>query len=148
MSLLQRVSPAEALQKMRDEAFAYVDVRTEEEFEAGHPDGAINVPFMLAGPSTMVPNEEFVAVMTAAFAKNARLIVGCKSGRRSAKAAEILLNAGFTSVIDQSAGWDGTRGHFGETIIAGWSRELLPRESGRPEGRSYADLKKMKLDTR
>lgn len=132
---------------MRDEAFVYVDVRTEDEFEAGHPAGAFNVPFMLAGPSTMVLNDEFLSVMETSFAKNARLIVGCKMGARSAKAGKALYDAGFTSLVDQSAGWDGTRGHFGEVLIAGWARQSLPRESGHPDLRSYVALRSMRKAT-
>ena len=41
---MSRISPAEAFAKMKDEGFTYVDVRTPEEFEAGHPEGARNVP--------------------------------------------------------------------------------------------------------
>ena len=40
-----------------------VDVRTVEEFEAGHPAGAFNVPVMNRGAAGIVPNPEFVAVV-------------------------------------------------------------------------------------
>lgn len=78
MTDVLRVSPAEAHAKMKDEAFTYVDVRTDEEVEAGHP----------------------------------------------------------------IAGWDGTKGTFGEVIDPGWSRVSLPTGTGQPEGRSYVDLRK------
>lgn len=136
-----RVSPAEAHTKMKDEAFTYVDVRTEEEFEAGHPEGAFNVPWMLASPSGMSPNSEFVAVMESAFAKDAPLIVGCKAGGRSAKAAQALERAGFTNLLDQRAGWDGARGSFGEVTEPGWSRISLPSETGAPTEHAYATLR-------
>lgn len=141
MSDVPRVSPAEAHTRMKDEAFTYIDVRTESEFEAGHPEGAVNVPLMHAGSGGMTPNADFVSVMEAAFSKDAPLIVGCKMGNRSARAALALTAAGFTRVLDQSAGWDGTRGTFGELVDAGWSRVSLPTATGRPEGRSYADLR-------
>jgi rhodanese-related sulfurtransferase len=141
MSDVPRISPAEAHSKMKDEAFTYVDVRTEEEFEAGHPEGAVNVPLMRNGATGMEPNPEFLSVMERAFAKDAPLIVGCKMGGRSAKAAQALSGAGFTRILDQRAGWDGTRGNFGEVTEPGWSRASLPTETGHPEGRSYAAVR-------
>lgn len=141
MSDVPRISPAEAHAKMNDEGFTYVDVRTEDEFEAGHPAGAVNVPVMLAGANGMEPNPEFVAVMQASFAKDAPLVVGCKMGGRSARAAQALVAAGFTRILDQRGGWDGAKGPFGELVEPGWSRVDLPTETGHPEGRSYAALR-------
>ena len=141
MSDVPRVSPAEAHAKMKDEAFTYVDVRTEEEFAAGHPEGAVNVPVLRTCPTGMEPNPEFLSVMESAFAKDAAIIVGCKMGGRSARAAQALAGAGFTRVLDQRAGWDGTRGTFGEVTEPGWSRAALPTETGYPEDRSYAALR-------
>lgn len=142
MSDVPRISPAEAHAKMRDESFMYIDVRTEDEFAAGHPDGAFNVPLMNGSASGMEPNADFVSVMERAFAKDAPLVVGCKMGGRSARAARALTQAGFTRVLDQSAGWDGTKGPFGELVEPGWSRLDLPTETGHPEPRSYATLRK------
>lgn len=142
MTDVPRVSPAEALARMKDEAFTYVDVRTEEEFAAGHPEGAVNVPMMLSTASGMSPNPDFLSVMEKAFAKDAPLILGCKMGGRSARAALALGGAGFTRLLDQSAGWDGAKGTFGEVVTPGWSRASLPTETGHPEGRSYADIRK------
>jgi len=126
---------------MKDEAFTYVDVRTAEEFAAGHPEGAVNVPLMHQAPAGMEPNPDFLAVMEKAFAKDAALIVGCKMGGRSARAAQALAGAGFTRVLDQRAGWDGTRGSFGEIAEPGWSRVGLPTGTGQPENRSYEALR-------
>lgn len=113
---MSRISPAEAHAKMKDEGFTYVDVRTPDEFAAGHPEGARNVPL----------DDAFIVEMAKAFAKDAKIIVGCKSGGRSARAAHELAIAGFTNVLDQRAGWDGTRGTFGEIVEPGWSRTDLP----------------------
>jgi rhodanese-related sulfurtransferase len=79
-----RISPQEASAKLA-EGWTYVDVRTTQEFEAGHPPGAVNVPIMHAGAGGMVPNADFLAVMTAAFPWDAKLVVGCKAGGRSAR---------------------------------------------------------------
>lgn len=115
-----RISPAEAHAKMKDEAFTYVDVRTEEEFAAGHPEGAVNIPI----------TPDFAGVMEQRFAKDAPIIVGCRTGPRSALAAKELAAAGFTRVFDVPAGWDGKRGAFGELEEPGWSRTSLPKATG------------------
>jgi rhodanese-related sulfurtransferase len=136
-----RISPQEASAKLA-EGWTYVDVRTTQEFEAGHPPGAVNVPIMHAGPGGMVPNPDFARVMEAAFTRDAKIVVGCKAGGRSLRAAQLLLGAGFTSVLDQRAGWDGARNPFGQIAEPGWSRVGLPTEEGQPGGRSWEDMKK------
>ena len=60
---LKRIDPEEA-QKLLDsgDGYVYLDVRTEEEFRAGHVPGAANVAVMVANPAGpgMIPNLEFV----------------------------------------------------------------------------------------
>src|SRR5260370_40873180 len=102
------ISPKEASEKLA-EGWTYVDVRTREEFEAGHPPGAVNVPIMHAADGAMTPNPDFMSVMTVAFPKDAKIICGCKAAGRSLRAAQMLLAGGFTEILDQRAGWDGAR---------------------------------------
>src|SRR5262245_24358129 len=80
---IQRVSPEEAV-ALLDQGYVYVDVRSEPEFEAGHVPGAFNVPLKHATSlgAEMTPNDEFLDVMRAAFAKDDKLLLGCRSGRR------------------------------------------------------------------
>jgi rhodanese-related sulfurtransferase len=52
---IKRVSAREA-RALMDAGYAYVDVRSEQEFDLGHPSGAVNVPFQLLGPSGMGQN--------------------------------------------------------------------------------------------
>jgi rhodanese-related sulfurtransferase len=136
-----RISPQEASAKLA-EGWTYVDVRTAQEFEAGHPAGAVNVPLMHAGPGGMTPNPDFVRVMNAAFAKDAKIVLGCKAGSRSLRAAQALAADGFTQLLEQRAGWDGARDSFGQVTEPGWSRVGLPVEQGAPSGSSYEDLKR------
>lgn len=103
---------------MTDEGFAYVDVRRPEEFAAGHPAGSLNVPL----------GDTFVADMSTRFAKDAKIILGCRTGVRSLRAQGLLVAAGFTNVLEQRAGWDGARGSFGEIVEPGWKRAGLPSE--------------------
>jgi rhodanese-related sulfurtransferase len=135
-----RISAKEASEKLAD-GYVYVDVRTTEEFEAGHPKGAVNIPISLASPRGMTPNADFLRVVSSTFAKDAKIIVGCKTGVRSLRAAQMLLAEGFTDVLDQRAGWSGARGPFGESGEPGWSPLGLPSETGQPAGRSWEDLK-------
>jgi len=141
MADLTRISPQEALEKMK-EGYAYVDVRSEPEFIEGHPEGALNVPIMHAGPGGMTPNPDFLMVMMASFPKEAKIVVGCKAGGRSLRAAQTLTAQGYANVLDQRAGWDGARDSFGQVTEPGWSRAGLPVEKGVPAGRAYADLQK------
>ncbi len=140
MSEPKRISPAEAKQWM-DEGWTYLDVRSEPEFADDHPAGAFNVPLLHMGPGGMTPNHDFLAVVEANFPKDAKIVLGCRTGNRSLKAANRLVAEGFTSVVDQRAGMAGIKGSFGETVEQGWTAEGLPTQSGAPNGRSYADLK-------
>lgn len=134
------VTPEEAKTLMA-EGYTYVDVRSEPEFEAGHPTGSVNVPISNLGTSGLEPNADFVAVMERAFPKDAKLIIGCKSGARSRRATTLLTSAGFSDVADMTAGFDGSRDAFGR-VNPGWSQKHLPVETGASAGRSYADMKK------
>jgi rhodanese-related sulfurtransferase len=67
-----------------------VDVRTPEEFAAGHLPGAVNLPVdVLQGRAAaeLAPAE-------------APVVVYCRSGKRSARAAEVLKALGFGQVHD------------------------------------------------
>ena len=141
MTDVTRISVQDASGRL-SQGWTYVDVRTVEEFEAGHPPGAVNVPIALSAPGGMAPNPDFGRVMAAAFAKDAKIVVGCKTGGRSIRAATELAGAGFTSVADMRPGWDGARNPFGQVAEPGWSKEGLPVEQGQPAGRSWDDMRK------
>ena len=138
--MVDRIDPNEAARRMEEDGYAYLDVRTVGEFEQGHPEGAYNIPVMVLGAAGMEANARFVELVAATFARDAKLIVGCKAGRRSLHAAKLLETAGFTGLVDQRAGWDGERDAFGEVIEPGWARRELPRATNATVGRSYAEL--------
>jgi rhodanese-related sulfurtransferase len=139
---IRSVSPEEAAALLAD-GYVYVDVRSEPEFEAGHVPGALNVPLLHQGAGGMTPNPDFLAVMQQAFAPIEKLVVGCKAGGRSKKAADQLAQAGFSELTEMSAGWDGSRDAFGR-VVPGWSKKGLPIEPGIPAGQAYADVKQRK----
>jgi rhodanese-related sulfurtransferase len=136
---VRRVSPAEGLTLVEDEGYVHVDVRTEAEWAGGHARGAINVPYPLAGPAGVIPNDDFLRVMFALFPKDRPLLLSCKSGGRSLKAALLLEAHGYTRVVDQRAGMDGVRDPFGRVVEPGWARAGLPQELSTAEG-SYSQV--------
>jgi rhodanese-related sulfurtransferase len=138
MSDPKRVSPQEA-KALIDEGWTYLDVRTPAEWAAGHPVGAPNVPWAFSGPAGMSPNPGFVKAVEAIFGKEAKLVLGCKSGNRSLKATLALLAAGFENVVDQRAGYEGPRDAFGKVSEPGWAPAGLPTETTTP-GKSWSEL--------
>ncbi len=136
---VKRVKPIEAA-ALLEEGWKYVDVRSIPEFEAGHPAGALNVPLLHLQPGGMVPNAEFQRVVEKAFAKDARLVMGCRSGSRSQRAAEMLASWGYANVVDMAGGFEGERDMLGRPI-PGWRSSGLPVELEAP-GRGWEDLKK------
>lgn len=77
-----------------DKGAVLLDVRTEEEFKAGHIPGAILLPY------SDINDKTAVAVLPT---KETAVIVYCRSGRRSSIAAGTLRNLGYTNVWDLGA---------------------------------------------
>ena len=135
---VKRISPEEAQALVDKEGYAYLDVRSIPEFEAGHPRGAFNVPLNHAGPAGMAPNPEFMAVVEKSFPKDAKLVLGCKGGGRSLRAAEMMQAAGWTSIVDQRAGFEGNPAE------PGWRPKGLPTAAKADPGRGYEALRAKK----
>lgn len=132
---VKRVSPKEA-SELVGQGYAYLDVRSIPEYDGGHPPGAYNIPLMHMGPGGMAPNAEFAAVVAKVFPdKGAKIVVGCKSGGRSIRAAQMLEASGYTGLIENRAGWGG------DGVEPGWAQAGLPAEKATP-GRSFEELKK------
>lgn len=71
----------------------WIDVRTAEEFKAGHLEGAINIPY-----------DEIEHKITAVAAdKAADIQLYCRSGRRSGIALETLRGMGYSKVTNAGA---------------------------------------------
>lgn len=125
---MKEVSVQEAYELIEnDPECIYLDVRSVPEFEAGHPEKAINIPIMHFNPATgMTPNEEFSSVVESNLPKDAKLVVGCKTGMRSARACDILSQMGYTNVVNMRGGFAGMTDNFGRLIEPGWSTLNLP----------------------
>jgi rhodanese-related sulfurtransferase len=136
---VKRVKPPEAAALLA-EGWKYVDVRSVPEFEAGHPTGAVNVPLLHLAAGGMTPNPEFQTVVEKVFGKDDKLVMGCRSGARSLRAAELLASWGYTNVVDMSGGFEGERDTMGRPV-PGWRPSGLPVEHEAP-GRGWDDMKK------
>ena len=136
------VKQAHALQS--NEGYTYVDVRSTPEYDQGHPAGAHNVPLLDLDPATrqMLPNADFATVMQASYAPDAKLLIGCQMGGRSARAADILAAAGYTDVSNVAGGFGGARDRMtGQVLSEGWAAAGLPVETDPTPGGSYAELR-------
>lgn len=74
-----------------------IDVRTIEEYEAGHIDDALN--FNIIDSETFVTQIENLS-------KDEPVYLYCKMGGRSSRAADILKEKGFTKIFDYSGGYN------------------------------------------
>ena len=71
-----------------EEGYIILDVRTQEEYDQGHISGAILIP----DTDIKTRAEELLTD------KDQLILVYCRSGRRSKKAAEILVELGYTNI--------------------------------------------------
>ena len=139
--MVKRVTPPEAA-ALLDSGWVYLDVRSIPEFDEGHPVGAANVPLLHLDNGRMAPNPDFQAVVSANFPAETKLVVGCKVGGRSLRAATLLEAAGYSNVVDMRGGFHGERDAFGRVSCAGWAESNLPCESAPAADKTYAALKK------
>jgi len=139
--MVKRVTPIEA-DALLKEGWTYLDVRSIPEFEGGHPAGAANVPLLHMAGGRMTPNPAFQSVVEGNFAKDTKIVVGCKAGSRSAQAAALLEAAGYTEIVDMRGGFHGERDPFGRVAVAGWAESGLPVAASAPPEKTYAELEK------
>jgi phage shock protein E len=97
------VAPSEAADVIADHqddaAFTILDVRTPEEFAAGHLDGAVNIDIYDPG------FEDAIAALDPAGV----YVLYCRTGNRSAAAADLMRQLSFTAVYEIQGGivaWD------------------------------------------
>lgn len=91
------VSPEEVAKLIADKKATVLDIRTPEEFSAGHIPGAVNIDFM----------EDDFAKKVAALDKSKTYVVHCGAGSRSGKAMPLFDETGFKSVLHLQQGFKG-----------------------------------------
>jgi rhodanese-related sulfurtransferase len=140
--MAEEITPQQANEILQKEPGAvYIDVRTVREFEAGHPQGAVNIPVAFADPGRgMVMNPDFVRIVEGNFPKDKKIVVGCQAGPRSNAAAGLLQQAGYQDVSNMAGGYGGMRDPTGKVIAPGWSNLGLPVAQDNGEGVSYESL--------
>ena len=92
---IKTVSATKFAQIIQADTVVVVDVRTTEEYNVGHIEGARNIDVL---------EDSFQAEAVAALPKDKTVAVYCRSGKRSLKAASILAKAGY-HVINLRGGW-------------------------------------------
>lgn len=103
---------------------AFLDVRTEAEYAAGHPAGALNVPVAFPdGAGGMQGNPDFLAVVEKHVPKDRKVFVSCKMGGRSMAACQALEAAGYSDLVNIDGGFGG------KPDVKGWADEGLPVET-------------------
>lgn len=89
MSFAQDQNPTIAWGKINNGALI-LDVRTAEEFAAGHLKGAVNIPFEIA----------LTELNKQKMSKDTDIVLYCRSGNRSGKANSELVAAGYTNTYN------------------------------------------------
>lgn len=85
-----KISPAEAKEIIDSKEAIVLDVRTKDEYDQGHIEGAVLLPVdEISAKAEEVLKE-----------KKAKILVYCRSGNRSATAAKTLIEMGYENVLD------------------------------------------------
>ena len=94
------IEPAELATRLETgDAPFILDVRSPEEFAAGHLPGAVNVPHLeIEARLSELPSDQ-----------STEIVVHCKSGKRASYAEETLAAAGYTNLRDLAGHYEGWR---------------------------------------
>ena len=132
---------AYAMWKASPEKVFIIDTRTPQEYVyIGHAPMAYNIPSKLntmeydAKKKTYktVANENFLAEVQKRFKKNDTVLLMCRSGNRTAKAANLLADAGYKKVYNIYDGFEGDKvksdlSYFkGQRMVNGWKNSGNP----------------------
>ena len=99
----RRITMQEAVEMMeKEENYIILDVRTHEEFAAGHIPGAIVIPNETIGTEDIPQLPD----------KDQLIMVYCRSGNRSKQASDKLVKLGYTNTVE----FGGINSWPGETV--------------------------------
>jgi rhodanese-related sulfurtransferase len=132
----------------------FIDIRTKGEFQfLGTPLVTdMNIPYMEIDDPTswdkknnryaMSPNSDFVGAVNALvtrqhLTKTDPVILICRSGDRSSRAANLLQEAGFAKVYSVVDGFEGDMGKDGRRDVNGWKNANLPWAYKMTESQAY-----------
>lgn len=138
---------AEAYELAQREKLVFIDIRTRAEVNfLGMPTIAdANIPYMALdafwawdeakGNFKLEPNGDFVPAVGRLLERmgqdrKARIVLMCRSGDRSARAADLLAQSGFANVWTVIDGYEGDVAkdgpHAGQRVVNGWKNAQLP----------------------
>ena len=87
----RRIFMQEAVEMMhKEEGYIILDVRTEQEYAAGHIPGAIVIPNETIGAQEIPQLPD----------KDQLIMVYCRSGNRSKQASDKLVKLGYTNIVE------------------------------------------------
>ena len=120
------VTPGEAWNLMQTGAARMLDVRTAEELRfVGNVPGALHVPWAIG--IDFQRNPDFVNQVLQVARREDKLMLLCRSAKRSLSAARTLTQAGFTQVYNILEGFEGDMdGNEQRGSINGWRLRGLP----------------------
>ncbi|CAM6043825.1 unnamed protein product [Sphagnum compactum] len=116
-----RTVPVQVAHELINAGHHYLDVRTPEEYAAGHVEGSINIPYMVKLGPGMIKNVKFVEEVSQEFDKDDEIVVACQSGRRSMMAVTELRAVNFSGVTDMGGGY------------SAWKESGLPLQTQRSQ---------------
>lgn len=121
-----RVSPKLAWDLFSSGQAQMVDVRTAEERKfVGHVPNSLHVAW--ATGTALTRNPRFARELEAKVKKDDVVLLLCRSGKRSALAAEVAAKAGFTQVYNIAEGFEGELDeHHHRGGFDGWRFHKLP----------------------
>jgi len=93
---ITNITVAEAKALLDKGEYLFIDVREPAEFKMGHIPGAVNIPRGLV---------EFKIGAQVEENKDAKIVVNCKSGGRSALATQSLEKLGYKNLLNMDGGW-------------------------------------------
>ena len=120
------VTPQEAQRLAEMGVAKIVDLRTAFEREyVGHVPGTLHVEWLPLGSSE--PNPGFIDALRGVADQKDTLVFLCRSGKRSASAAEAAAKAGFGSAFNILEGFEGDLdGNTHRGTLGGWRYQALP----------------------
>jgi rhodanese-related sulfurtransferase len=121
-----KLSPVDAWQLFASGEAVLIDVRTSEERKfVGHVPGSTHVAWMTG--IAMTKNPRFVRELEAKVKKHEVVLLLCRSGKRSADAAEAATKAAFSNAFNVSEGFEGDLDDQGRRGgLGGWRFHDLP----------------------
>jgi len=108
----ETVSVDEAREMLEKDDFFLLDVRTPVEFNESHIEGAVLIPLVNGYGLNLGPDKLLEARINEV-PKGEKILVYCRTGRRSAVASQMLEDAGYTDVYNIGGG-------INEWIAAGY----------------------------